>query len=72
MFMIWPCDGKVLTTLVSTKSDISRSLYGLKLGGCGGCLWGSFFFFFLNMLYGICHYWIKKDLSRKGCGFLVI
>jgi len=54
---------KVLVT-----SDVSRSLDGLKVWNSGGCLWGNF----LNMLYGICHHWIKNDLSKKSCRFLVI
>ena len=27
---------------------------------------------FLNMPYGICHYWIKKGLPKKSCRFLGI
>jgi len=40
--------------------------------GIAEAVYGEVFFFFLNTLYGICHYWIKKDLSRKSCRFLVI
>ena len=56
---------KVLVT-----SNISQSLNGPKLWDCGDRLGGKL----LNniMLYRICHYWIKNDLSKKSCRALVI
>ena len=64
-------DMVIPTSVLDSKSrkvlvtcDVSRSFDGLKLWDCEGYLWGKL----LNMLYGICHYWIKKDLSEKKAG----